>query len=126
MGALLAAASKPWFRMFIALAAFAGLRLGEAAAVQLDDVDFLRRTLQLTRQVQRGPGGMVEITPPKYGSERPAHLADGLLELLSVHATAVAEQAPRWLSSARATTRRTRTPSATGGAARAAWQASAA
>lgn len=97
VGALLAAAPEPWFRLFIALAAFAGLRLGEAAAVQLGDIDFLRRTLQVTRQVQRGPGGTVEITPPKYGSERPVHLADGLLELLSVHAANVAEQAPRWL-----------------------------
>jgi len=43
--------SEVWFRPFIGLCAFAGLRLGEAAAVQLGDVDFLRRTLSVTRQV---------------------------------------------------------------------------
>lgn len=90
-------AAPDWFRTFVALAAFAGLRLGEAAAVQLGDVDFLRRQLQVTRQVQRGPGGTVEITPPKYGSERPVFLAGGLVELLSVHAATVSEAAPRWL-----------------------------
>lgn len=90
-------AAPAWFRVFIALAAFAGLRLGEAAGAQLGDVDFLRRTLQVARQVQRGPGGTVEITPPKYGSERPVFLAVGLVELLSVHAATVAEEAPRWL-----------------------------
>ena len=63
-------AAPAWFRVFIALAAFAGLRLGEAAGVQLGDVDFLRRMLRVARQIQRGPGGTVEITPPKYGSER--------------------------------------------------------
>jgi integrase len=32
------------FRAFIAVCAFAGLRLGAAAGLQLGDVDFLRRT----------------------------------------------------------------------------------
>ncbi|MCG5462177.1 site-specific integrase [Micromonospora sp. MED01] len=96
VGALLGAA-PPWFRTFISLAAFAGLRLGEAAGGQLGDIDFLRRTLQVTRQVQRGPGGTVIITPPKYGSERAVYLADALVKELSVHATSVAEKGPRWL-----------------------------
>lgn len=39
------------FRPFIALCAFAGLRLSEAAAVQLGDVDFLRKSLRVSRQV---------------------------------------------------------------------------
>jgi hypothetical protein len=67
--ALLDAADER-FRPFVAPAAFAGLRLGEAAAVRVGDVNFLGRTLQLSRQVQRGTGGTVQITPPKYGSER--------------------------------------------------------
>lgn len=50
----------------VALCAFAGLRLGEAAAVQVGDVDFLRRTLTLSRQAQRENGGGIEIRPPKY------------------------------------------------------------
>jgi hypothetical protein len=49
-----------YFRPFIAMCAFAGLRLGEAAAVQLTDIDFLRRTLKVQRQVQRA--GKVEVS----------------------------------------------------------------
>ncbi len=66
VGKILAAADND-FVAFVALCAFAGLRLGEAAAVQLGDVDFLRRTLAVSRQVQRVNGGAVEIRAPKYG-----------------------------------------------------------
>lgn len=83
VGAILAAAD-PYQRPMWALGAFAGLRLGEASAVQASDVDFLRRTMRVQRQVQRGPGGL-EVRPPKYGSERVVFLPDGLLELLARH-----------------------------------------
>jgi integrase len=83
-GAILAA-SDEWFRPFVALCAFAGLRLGEAAAIQLPDVDFLRRQVHVRRQVQRVGRGKVEITAPKYGSERVVYLADELLTLLGRH-----------------------------------------
>jgi integrase len=66
------------FGAFLGLCAFAGLRLGEAAAIQVGDIDFLRRTLQVTRQVQHG-----EIRAPKYGSGRTVFLPDGLLAMLS-------------------------------------------
>ena len=42
VGELLRAAD-PQFEAFIALCAFAGLRLGEAAALQVSDIDFLAR-----------------------------------------------------------------------------------
>ncbi|WP_433283350.1 tyrosine-type recombinase/integrase [Micromonospora sp. CA-244673] len=92
-------AAGPRFVAFVALAAFAGLRLGEAAAVQVGDVNFLGRSLRVRRQVQRGSGGSVEITPPKYGSERTIYLAADLVEILSHH---VAQHRPgsdpqRWL-----------------------------
>src|SRR5680860_865512 len=45
VGQLIAVADER-FQPFIALCAFAGLRLGEAAGVQLGDVDFLRKTLR--------------------------------------------------------------------------------
>lgn len=97
VGRLLRAA-EPWFAPFIALCAFAGLRLGEAAAVQLGDVDFLRRSLGVRRQVQRGDGGAVELTLPKYGSERVVYLPDGLLGLLSRHVSEVGVYGePEWL-----------------------------
>jgi integrase len=83
VGALIEAADDG-FAPFIALCAFAGLRLGEAAAVQVGDVDFLRRTLRVERQVQRAAGrNAVEVRAPKYGSERTVYLPDALLSMLS-------------------------------------------
>jgi integrase len=94
---LLDHAAVPWMRLFISLAAFAGLRLGEAAGVQRRDINFLGRILQVTRQVQRDTGAAVLISPPKAGSERPVFLADGLLELLSVHVGEMPESPLGWL-----------------------------
>jgi len=76
-------AACPDFAPFIALAAFAGLRLGECAGLQVGDVQFLRRTLQVQRQVQRAGQGEVEFRAPKYGSERTVYLPDGLLAMLA-------------------------------------------
>lgn len=84
---LLTAAADEWIA-FIAVCAFAGLRLGEAAALQAGDVDFMRRSVRVTRQVQRAGKSAVEIRPPKYGSERTVHVPDELLTLLSQHITA--------------------------------------
>jgi integrase len=52
IGKVLKAADGP-FRAYVALCAFAGLRVGEAAGVQVGDIDFLRRTLTVSRQIQR-------------------------------------------------------------------------
>lgn len=82
VGAILRACA-PEFAPFVALCAFAGLRLGEAAAVQVGDIDFLRRRLHVQRQVQRGGRDQVDITPPKHGSERVVYLPDELLRLLA-------------------------------------------
>ena len=79
------AAADVRFRPFIGLCAFAGLRLGEAAAVKVDDIDFLRRTLTVSRQVQRAGKNMVEIRSPKYGSERVVYLAEDLVNMLAAH-----------------------------------------
>ena len=70
---------------FIAVCAYAGLRLGEAAGLQLDDVDFLRREIRVRRQVQGQTAATAKVTPPKAGSARTVYAADELLELLSVH-----------------------------------------
>ncbi|MDE0777161.1 MAG: site-specific integrase [Nocardioides sp.] len=78
-------ASEPRFRAFVSVCAFAGLRLGEAAALQVGDVDFLRRTLHVRRQVQRAGGGSVEIRLPKYGSERSIPIPDHLVQVLAEH-----------------------------------------
>ncbi|UZX04027.1 site-specific integrase [Arthrobacter sp. CDRTa11] len=84
VGKLLEAAEVQ-FRPFVAMCAFAGLRLGEAAAIQLTDIDFLRRTLKVQRQVQRAGKGEVAITLPKYGSERLVHIPDALVQMLAHH-----------------------------------------
>jgi integrase len=73
IGKIMAAADVR-FRPSIGLCAFAGLRLGEAAAVKVEDIDFLRRTLTVSRQVQRAGKNMIEIRSPKYGSERVGYL----------------------------------------------------
>lgn len=73
------------FAPFAAVCAFAGLRLGEAAALKVSDVDFLRRVIDVQRQVQRASGKEVEIRPPKYGSEREVYVPAGLTEILARH-----------------------------------------
>lgn len=72
------------FAAYVALCAFAGLRKGEAAAVQVGDIDFLRRQLRVTRQLQRD-GGSYTIRGPKYGSERAVLLPDEQVSVLSEH-----------------------------------------
>ena len=70
---------------FIGVCAFGGPRLGEAAALQVGDVDFLKREIHISRQVQRANGKQVEIRPPKYGSERIVYAPDELIEAISEH-----------------------------------------
>jgi integrase len=71
--ALLGAVPPRW-RAYVAVCAFAGLRLGEASALRVSDVDFLRRTITVVRQVQ-GYGSRTEVRAPKYGSERTVYAA---------------------------------------------------
>lgn len=92
--------SRPGFTAYVALCAFAGLRRGEALGVQVGDIDFLGRTLRLTRQLQRAKpadiaagkdlveaaGGIkVVVRRPKFESERTIYLPDELIAMLSEH-----------------------------------------
>lgn len=77
--------ADPWFAPFVAVCAFAGLRLGEAAGLQVGDIDFLRRTISVHRQVQGENRSSTEIVPPKYGSERVVFVPDALVTMLSEH-----------------------------------------
>jgi integrase len=92
--------SRPGFTAFVALCAFAGLRRGEALGVQVGDIDFLARTLRVSRQIQRAKAadvaagkGLVEavagitvmVRPPKYESERTVYLPDEVVAILAEH-----------------------------------------
>lgn len=92
--------STPAFAAFVAVCAFAGLRLGEAAALQVGDINFLRREIHVRRQVQRAPGRhQVEVRAPKYGSERTVFAPEALLQLLAEHLRqhAPGDDADRWV-----------------------------
>lgn len=83
-------AAEPWFKTYVRIAAFAGLRLGEASGVQVADVAWLERALRVRRQVQRGSGGQaVRVSAPKYGSERTVPIPDELTKHLSWHVSEV-------------------------------------
>lgn len=76
---------EPWFGAYIAVCAFAGLRLGEASALKVSDVDFMRKEIQIQRQVQWPVKGSMEIRDPKYGSERTVYVPEELVTLLAEH-----------------------------------------
>ena len=82
--AWLSGTDESW-RALLALAAFAGLRLGEATALRVGDIGFPTRSIAVHRQVQRGSDGHLEVRLPKHGSERNVEAADGLLSILSEH-----------------------------------------
>lgn len=96
--AALVEAADGQLRLYVQLCAFAGLRLGEAAGVQVGDVNFLGRSLAVTRQIQRD-GNKPRQAPPKFGSERVVYLPDDLVTAISAH---IAQWTPdgepdRWL-----------------------------
>lgn len=78
-------ASDPYFRTFITLCAFAGLRLGEAAGLQVGDIDFLKRTISVNRQVQGATNKDVRVVAPKYESRRVIPVSSQLIEVISRH-----------------------------------------
>jgi integrase len=98
VGSLLREADAP-FAAFVAVCAFAGLRFGEASALRVSDINFLRRELHVCRQVQRAHGHRQEIRAPKYGSERTVFVPDALLGVLAEHIRAhcPGDDADRWL-----------------------------
>lgn len=77
--------------------------MGEAAGVQVGDVDVLRRQLTVSRRRQR-EGRQVAVRAPKYVSERVVCLSDELVAMLAEHLRQhTPEGAPdRWLSTAHA------------------------
>lgn len=73
------------FRGFVEVCVFAGLRLGEAAGLQLADVNFLGRSISIRHQVQGSSIASAKLVPPKYGSERTVFVPSELMTSLSAH-----------------------------------------
>lgn len=74
------------YRAAVVLAAGAGLRLGEVFGVQLDRIDFLRRTIRVDQQLVTPSNGPVFLGPPKTASSiRTVPLADVVVFELSEH-----------------------------------------
>lgn len=67
-----------------AVAAAAGLRQGEIFGLAVDDIDFLRRTIHVVRQVKYVRNQLV-FAPPKYGTGRDVPLSDSSAFVLSEH-----------------------------------------
>jgi len=88
-----------WFAAYLAICAIAGTRRGEASALQVGDISFLRKELHVTRQVQWTDDGRMEIRAPKYGSERTVFIPDGLLTILSeyIRLHCPGDDPERWL-----------------------------
>lgn len=86
------------FRAYVAVCAFAGLRLGEASGLQLGDIDFLRKTITVSRQVQGQNIPSTTVTLPKNGSERVVHVPEALINILAFHVREVGVWgAEQWL-----------------------------
>lgn len=85
----LAVAMAPRYRAFVRAGAGSGLRQAELFGLQVRDVDFLRRTLRVDRQVQPVEGGGVEVCPPKNkASKRVVPIAKVVVEELAAHLAA--------------------------------------
>jgi integrase len=81
----LIAAAPPEFRAAIILGAFVGLRVGEAQGLAVSDIDFLRRTVNVRRQLD-GRSQEMTLGPPKTSaSSRSIPVPSDVLDMLAAH-----------------------------------------
>lgn len=79
-------AAPPRWRGLVVLAAGSGLRQGELFGLDLERVDFLRRSVKVDRQLQTPASGSPALVPPKTAAaRRKVPLADEVLVALSEH-----------------------------------------
>jgi integrase len=77
------------YRALIVLAAGTGLRQGEAFGMELETVDFLRRTLEVRQQLVTMPGKAPYLAPPKTpASYRTVPLPQVVVDALAAHLAA--------------------------------------
>jgi integrase len=76
-------------RALVVLAAGTGLRQGEAFGVELETLDFLRRTLEVRQQLVTMPGRAPYLAPPKTpASYRTIPLPQVVVDALAAHLAA--------------------------------------
>lgn len=79
----------PPYGLVIRFAAYTGLRPGELEALRIRDINFLRKHVEVRRQVQRIPGGDLEyITPKSARAVRDVPMTSSLLAELQEHIAA--------------------------------------
>ncbi|HVA60204.1 MAG TPA: tyrosine-type recombinase/integrase [Mycobacteriales bacterium] len=78
------AAHPDRYRALPPVAAGAGLRQGEIFGLTVEDIDFLRRTIHVVRQVKYVPNQLI-FAPPKYSSTPDVPLSDALAMVLAEH-----------------------------------------
>lgn len=82
----LAEAIADRYRATVVVAAGAGLRLGEVLGLQVDRIDFLRRTLRVDQQLLTPNSGPITLGPPKTPSSvRTVPIADVVVRELARH-----------------------------------------
>lgn len=85
----LAAAMPPRYRALVVVGAGTGLRQGELFGLQVRDVDFLRRSMLVDRQVQPAGAGRTEVGPLKNRpSYRTIPLGQVVTDALAAHLAA--------------------------------------
>jgi integrase len=72
------------FEALYALALTTGLRIGELLGLKWSDIDLDARRLRVSRQLQRGEGGLI-FTEPKAASRRTVDLPASTVEALKRH-----------------------------------------
>jgi integrase len=77
-------AMPPQWQAIVDVGAGLGLRISEATALAVEDIDFLRHTVHVRRAVKRVRGRLV-FGPPKGGRERDVALPDSVAVALSEH-----------------------------------------
>ena len=86
---------RPWV-IAVQLCLYAGLRIEEACALQVQDIDLAAGVGWVRRAIGYGDGGAY-VAPPKGGRPRDFPLCDNLLSVLSSHLAGKNRGAGSWL-----------------------------
>lgn len=82
--AMLASAAPERYEALIYLLAYGGLRIGEAAALQMADLDLLRGRITISKAVTE-VAGRLEVGSTKTGGTRTVNLPPFLRQILAAH-----------------------------------------